>query len=133
MILRLALFDFDRLGLCFAGKEIVVLAIKIGDFAVLNFDDAVCNGAYHFKVLTRKENVALEVIKTFIDCGDRLQIQMVGGLIEDQNVGAEEHHTGEHTAHLLTTGKNVNGLEDCFAGEEHSSQKSAKVGFRLVF
>ena len=52
---------------------------------------------------------------------------MVGGLIQDQAVGAADHHLGQQAANLLTTGEDADLLHTVFAGEQHTSQETADI------
>ena len=50
-----------------------------------------------------------------------------------QHVGAEEHHSRQHTPDPLSPRKHVGLFEGVFSGEEHFAQKPAKIGLILLF
>ena len=52
---------------------------------------------------------------------------MVSGLIQDQTVGAADHHLGQQAANLLTTGEDADLLHTVFAGEQHTSQETTDI------
>ena len=54
---------------------------------------------------------------------------MVGGLVQDQDIGAKEHHAGEHTADLFTAGEDLDWLVYIVPGEEHLAQEAPEIGF----
>ncbi len=68
-------------------------------------DDSVGNGLDELMVMGGKEDIALKVDEPVVEGGDRLQIQVVGGLVQKKDVGARQHHPGEHAAHLLAAGE----------------------------
>ena len=76
-----------------------------------------------------KENDGLKVHQSIVDSGDGFEVEMVGRLVQNQNVGTKQHHSRKHAANLLTTGKNLYRLVHIIAGEEHSSQESTQIGF----
>ena len=57
---------------------------------------------------------------------------MVGGSVQQQHVGVEQHHPGKHTAHLFAAGQHLYRLVDIVAGEQHSPQESPEEGLGLV-
>ena len=82
-------------------------------------------------VLRRENHVAGEVDQRVVDRRDGFQIEVVGGLVEHEEVRAGEHHAGEHDAHLLAAGKHTDGLVHVIAGEEHPAEEAAHVRFQL--
>ena len=82
-------------------------------------------------VLRREKHVAGEVDQRVVDRRDGFQIEVVGGLVEHEEVRAGEHHAGEHDAHLLAAGKHADGLVHVVAGEEHPAEEAAHVRFQL--
>ena len=49
-------------------------------------------------------------------------------MVQQQHVGAGEHHPGEHAPHLLAAGEHLDGLVNLVAGEEHPAQKASQIG-----
>ena len=62
-------------------------------------------------VVAVEQHHAGEVYQGFVQAGDGLQVQVVGGLVQNQAIGAAEHQLGEHTAHLLPSGKHLHWLQ----------------------
>ena len=54
-------------------------------------------------------------------------LQVVGGLVQQEDVGPREHHPGQHTAHLLTAGEDLHRLVYLVPGEEHPAQEAPEV------
>ena len=49
---------------------------------------------------------------------------MVGRRVEDDTVGIRQHHAGDHTTHLFTSGKYTHFLQQLFAGKQHTSEEA---------
>src|SRR5512136_539022 len=64
---------------------------------------------------------------------DRFQVQVVGRLVEDEGVGAGEHHPGEHAADPLPAREDGGLLQRLFTGEEHLPEKPPGEGLPLGF
>ena len=56
-------------------------------------------------VMGGNQHIALDCLQTVVQCGDGLQIQVVGGLVQQEHVGPGQHHPGQHTPHLLAAGE----------------------------
>ena len=82
--------------------------------AVYN-DDAVAGGVHEFLVVRGEEHAALEGDETVVEGGDALEVEVVGGLVEDEEVPPLEHHLGEHAAHLFAAREHLRLLERLFA------------------
>ena len=54
---------------------------------------------------------------------------MVGRRIQNQAVGIEKLHTGNHTTHLFTSRKHIHLLHDFLTREQHTSQESFHLHF----
>ncbi len=53
---------------------------------------------------------------------------MVGRLIEEEYIGAGDHHLGQHAADLFASGQNAYPFYTIIAAKKHTSQKSADIG-----
>ena len=42
-----------------------------------------------------------------VECCNCFKVEMIGGFVEDEDVGPAEHHARQHAAHALTAGKHV--------------------------
>ena len=58
-----------------------------------------------------------------IQRGDCLKVEMVGGLIKNEDVGAGEHHPGEHAAHPLATREDRGLFQRLLSGKKHLAQE----------
>jgi hypothetical protein len=50
---------------------------------------------------------------------NRFHVQMVGGMVEHNQVGILEHHTGNHAAHFFASRKHSAFFVDVVAREKH--------------
>ena len=103
--LGLLLLDAVAIDVFVEGHLLVYDAIG-GDL-----DDAVTHGLYHLVVTRCDDHIATEVCETVVQCGDGLKVQVIGRFVEDEHIGTHEHHTREHTAHLLSSREDVALLE----------------------
>ena len=70
-------------------------------------------------VVRSKQDVSFELNQVVVEGLNRLQVQVVGGCVENQTVGVLQLHTCYHTAHLLTTAEHAHLLLDILVLEEH--------------
>ena len=111
-----------------SGDILVVGAHLVNELSVHELHDAVGNGLHKLMVMAGKEHHALEVDQAVVHSGDGFQVQVVGGLVQNQHVGTVEHHPGEHAPHLLTAGEDLDRLVHIVAGEEHPAQEGTLEG-----
>ena len=112
---------------------IVVCHSAVDELTILGeVKDAVGNGLHQLVVVAGDHEVALHIGEAVIESGDGFQIQVVGGLVKEQEVGTGEHHAGEHAAHLFAAGENLHGLIHIFTAEEHAAKEAAKIGFLRI-
>src|ERR1019366_2896004 len=55
-------------------------------------------------------------------------VEVVGGLVEEHEVGRHHQHTGQGVAVAFTAGKHADGLEDVVFGEEEAAEDAAQFG-----
>ena len=84
-------------------------------------------------VVRCKQHDTLEIDEAVVDGSDGLEVEVVGGLVEQEYIAAEHHHAREHAAHLFAAGKHLHGLIDVFAGEQHFAEETAQIRFGGVF
>ena len=90
-------------------------------------EDADCRAVDKISIVGDIQDSALVgVERIFQDfLGDH--IQMIGGLVQDQEVGLGEHELGQGYASLLAAAQIADPLEDFLACEEEGSQKAADL------
>ena len=62
---------------------------------------------YELMIMRSEKDHTWEFDQSVIQCSNGLHIQMVGRLIQKQDIGTGDHHFGKKAANLLTTGKNT--------------------------
>ena len=60
---------------------------------------------HHIMVRGINKSSIREGDQAIVQGGDGFQVQVVGRLVEDQGVGASQHHLGKHAADPLATGE----------------------------
>ncbi|CAN4008241.1 hypothetical protein BFDFBN_BFDFBN_16790, partial [Dysosmobacter welbionis] len=73
----------------------------VDELPVHELHDPVGDGLDKLMVVAGEEDHALEVDQAVVDGGDGLQVQVVGGLVQHQGIGTEQHHPGQHAPDLL--------------------------------
>ena len=104
----------------------------VDNSVVANLDYSVGDGVDYLIVVRAKQHVALEIRKSVVDGGYGFEIEVVRRLIKNENIRAEEHHAREHTSDLFAARKNIDGLQDCVAREQHSAEEAADISLRLI-
>ena len=89
----------------------VVIDVFIKRLRAVDLNDTSSNRIHEFLIVRSKGHTALKVIHSIIKRRDRFEVEVVGRLVEQQEVGAEQHHAGEHAAHLLSAREDVYRLE----------------------
>ena len=78
----------------------VVVAREGGELAAVDLDDLVHQAVHELPVVGGHHHRALEALEKALQPEDRLQVQVVGGLVEEQRVGALQQNLREGHAHL---------------------------------
>ena len=92
----------------FYQRSLVIQKLLVSPYSVnytlrCDLNNPVCYGIEYLIVVRGEKNVPLKAVHTVVDGGYRFEIQMVGGLINNQHIGAEHHHSREHASDLLAT------------------------------
>ena len=119
-----------RLGI---EMHVFVVGHHAVDEAVLcQLDDAVCDRLRELMVVAREDDIEREGLQTIIESLHGFQVEMVGGLIEQQDAAALQHHLAQHAAHLFAAGEHLDALIDLVTGEEHTPEEGAQIALALV-
>ena len=78
-------------------------------------------------IMRGEKNYPRELDQTIVQCSDGLHVQMVGRLIQNQDVGTGNHHFGKKAANLLTTGKYADTFHTILTREEHTSKETTYI------
>nr|GEZ90996.1 hypothetical protein [Tanacetum cinerariifolium] len=101
---------------------IVVSAAEVGHAAWAQLDDARGQGRHELAVVADEDQRARVVLQRQVQRLDRLHVQVVGRLVHDQHVRLLQDQLAEQHAALLTTGDDLDRLEDLVVGEQHAAQ-----------
>ena len=99
------------LAISFPFQIFIICSLMIYDAVRNDFNNTVRNRLNKFAVMRGKNHNAFKVCKAIIQSSNRLQVQMVGGLVQNQHVASIQHHPRQHTANTLSAGKNTRGFE----------------------
>src|SRR5205823_13276644 len=81
-------------------------------------------------IVTDENDRAFEADQSELEALDRLDIQVIGGLVENEHVVALEHQLGEHETRGLTAGERLNRLESGISRKEKLSHDAPDVLLR---
>ena len=116
-----------------AGREVlalvevvVVVAAVDRNLAVTDVDDAVGHGAHQMLVVADQHDGAGEVLQGALEHIHRVNVQVVGGLVQAQERLGRHEHLGERQTRLFTAGEDANLLFDCIVvAKQEGAQQAA--------
>ena len=129
-----SLFRGDsQLLLIFLVGPLVIGDTEIGG-AAFEVPDARASFFNEVFVVGDEEDGAIILLNCLIEGVDGFEVKVVGGFVEDEDVGLLEHDLAEEKAGRLAAGERVSFFEAFFATEEHLAEDAANVflgGFRV--
>src|ERR1017187_2800791 len=78
-------------------------------------------------VVGDQQDGAFVALEGDIERVDGFKVEMVRGLVEDENVGLGQNQLAEHQSRLLAAGERLGLLLTLFAGEEHLAEDAADL------
>ena len=99
--------------------EVVGAAFEVPDAGAGLFDQVL--------VVGDEEDGAFVLLDGLVERVDALEVEVVGGLVEDEDVGLLQHDLAEEQAGGFASGERVGLLEALFAAEEHLAEDAADV------
>lgn len=98
-----SLFGHGPPGFChFFAFNILIKGHKpVNDTMGCQFNNPVDHCIDKFVVMGGENYYLLEFDQAVVQGGDGFQIQVVGGFVQDQNIGVGQHHPGQHTPDLF--------------------------------
>ena len=79
----------------------IIAAHPVDDAGIGDLNNAVGDGLGPLVVMRGEDDIVFEGFQTVVESGDALEIEMVGGLVEDKKIRAGEHHFAQHTPNLF--------------------------------
>ena len=79
-------------------------------------------------VVAGEDEDAREIDQPLVERFDRLQVEVLRRLVEEEAVGARQHQAREEAAHALPAGEDAHGLQPLVAREQHPPQEGADEG-----
>src|ERR1039457_6863944 len=77
-----------------------------------------------------QQHRALVLLEREVEGVDGLQIEVIGGFVEHQEIGLLEHQAAEDEAGGFAAGERASGFERVVATEKHLAEKPAKFLLR---
>ena len=108
--------------LFFFAEVVFVVAFVGGDGAVFHFDDAGGEAVDEVAVVGDEDDGAGEGGDGVEEYVFGAHVEVVGGLVEEKEVGGRDENLCEGEAVAFAAGEDAEGLEDVVAGEEETAQ-----------
>ena len=106
---RIVLFlGGEELGL--ADEELFVPAGPGGELAPIEFENAGGKGAQESPVVRNEKNGEVPLFQEFLKPTDSCEVQVIGGFVENQQMGLADQGPGEHGPALVSARKGVEGF-----------------------
>ena len=111
--------------------EVVVPAVG-GELAGVDLDDLVHDPVHELLVVGGHEDGARIAPEELLEPDDRLEVEVVGGLVEEQCVGRHEEDAGQGHAHLPAARERAHVAVHGLGGEPQAGQDLAGPGLEAV-
>ena len=98
-----------------------------GGWAALEVPDAGGDLVDEVEVVGDEEDGAFVLLQREVEGVDGFEVEMVGRLVEDEDVGLLQHELAEEQAGGFAAGERVGHLHALFAAEEHLAEDAADV------
>ncbi|MNS57998.1 hypothetical protein D3C72_909030 [compost metagenome] len=105
---------------------VVQVAVEVGDDAAAHEPELVAHRAQQRTVVAHQHQRAFELVERHGQGFAGGQVQVVGGLVQQQQVGALPDHHREHEAGLFAAAHGAHGLLDHVAAEVEAAQEAAQ-------
>src|SRR5271165_612789 len=92
------------------GQEVFVAALEIINLAFAKVPDARGNFVENIFVVSDQQNCAFVFLQSDVEGVDGFEVEVVGGLVEHQQIGFLNHQAAEDEAGTLAAGKSDGGL-----------------------
>src|SRR5580704_11193964 len=116
------------LAALFAPKIVLVVAGEDFDLAVTDLEDAGGQLVDEVSVVRDEDDCAGVANQGFEQNIFGAQVEVVGGLVEQQKVGRMQQQAQQGVASALAAGKNADLFENVFVGKEKTTEQAAQFG-----
>ncbi len=126
------------LGLCLGRRDgplrlVEVVVSGIGrELAAVDLDDLRDDPVHEFAIMRSYDQRALEAAEELLEPDDRLDVEVVRRLVEEERVGPDEEDARERDAHLPAARELADVVVDHVFSEAESGQDLARAGLERV-
>ena len=106
---------------------LLVGALEIFDAAVMKDPETRGDFVDQVVVVRDQQDRALVALQRDVESVDGFEVEVVGGLVEDEDVGLGQDQLAKREPRLLAAGERFGRLGAFFAGEEHLAENAANV------
>src|ERR1017187_5724384 len=112
------------------GDVFFVGALEVFDVAMVEVPDTGGDFVDQIVIVGDQKDGALVFLEGEVEGVDGLEIEVIGGFVEHQEVGLLEHEAAEDEAGGFAAGERLGGLERIVAGEQHFAEEPAQFLLR---
>ena len=107
-------------------EVVVIVAVIDRDLTIADVDDTVGHGTHQVLIVADQHDGAGEVLQSVLEHVHRVDVQVVGGLVQAQERLRGHEHLGQGQTSLLATGEDADLLFDCVVvAKQEGAQKAA--------
>jgi hypothetical protein len=110
----------------------VVVARVRSHLSTVDLDDAAHHAVHHVAVVAGQQDGARVVAQPALQPDDALDVQVVGGLVQQQQLGAGQQQAGELHAHPPAAGQRRHGARQLVLPEAQAVQDRGGAGLQVV-
>src|SRR5689334_3443514 len=107
--------------------KLLVSAFEVFDFAVFELPDPGADLLQEVLVVRDQQNCSLELLQRDVKGVDRLEVEVVRGLVEHENVGLLQHDAAEKQPCRFAARERFGRLEAFLAAEKHLAKQPVNL------
>ena len=111
---------------------VLVVAAEDGQLAAVDLDDLADDAVHELAIVRGEDERAVVVLEERLEPDDRLDVEMVRGLVEEHRVGAHQEDAGEGDAHLPAARERADVAVHRLLREAETGEDLARLGVERV-
>src|ERR1039458_1162367 len=105
-------------------RVLLVRALEVFDASALEMPDPRGHFLDQVLIVRHQQHGPRVLLKGDIEGVDRLQVQVIGGFVQHQEIRLLEHQPAKDQPRRLTAGESIGGFEGVLAAEKHLAERS---------
>ena len=109
-----------------------VIAAVSRDRFVAHFNDPSDDAVHELAIVARHDERAFVILQPLLEPDDRLEIQMVGRLVHEKNVGLKHENFRQRDSHFPTAAERFNGTLVLARADPETGQNLFRAGVEVI-